>query len=138
MTERSGRTSTELRPVDMRRGTAPHAEGSCTIRFGRTEVLCQRPGQTCTMKRKPSEYLRQNILADTMVFSTEGLRHLVAEMGASQVVFDTRSEWFACQEIHLPRQPTIVILPCGREAATPGEFERSESTRIVVAAIDRN
>jgi aminocarboxymuconate-semialdehyde decarboxylase len=33
--------------------------------------------------------MRQQILADTMVFSEEGLRHLVAEMGVSQVVFGT-------------------------------------------------
>ena len=40
MNPRSDRTADELRPIDIRRGTAPHAEGSCTIRFGRTEVLC--------------------------------------------------------------------------------------------------
>ena len=33
--------------------------------------------------------MRSNILADAMVFSPEGVRHLVAEMGASQVVFGT-------------------------------------------------
>jgi aminocarboxymuconate-semialdehyde decarboxylase len=66
-----------------------HGGGYLPSYFGRTEVLCGRPGQKCIMKRKPSEYLRQNILADTMVFSTEGVRHLVAEMGVSQVVFGT-------------------------------------------------
>ena len=40
MTQRSGRAPGDLRAVEIRRGTAPHAEGSCTIRFGRTEVLC--------------------------------------------------------------------------------------------------
>ena len=40
MSQRSGRAAGDLRPVEMRRGTAPHAEGSCTVRFGRTEVLC--------------------------------------------------------------------------------------------------
>ena len=33
--------------------------------------------------------MHSNILADAMVFSPEGVRHLVAEMGASQVVFGT-------------------------------------------------
>ena len=33
--------------------------------------------------------MRSNILADSMVFSPEGLRHLVAEMGVGQVVFGT-------------------------------------------------
>ena len=37
----------------------------------------------------PSEYLKSQILADTMVFSDEGLRHLVAEMGVGQVVYGT-------------------------------------------------
>ncbi len=40
MTHRAGRSASELRPVEIRRDTAPYAEGSCTIRFGRTEVLC--------------------------------------------------------------------------------------------------
>src|SRR5687768_8047556 len=40
MSERKGRAADELRTIEMRRGSAPHAEGSCTIRFGRTEVLC--------------------------------------------------------------------------------------------------
>jgi aminocarboxymuconate-semialdehyde decarboxylase len=40
-------------------------------------------------KKHPREYLRDQILADSMVFSAEGIRHLVAEMGASQVVYGT-------------------------------------------------
>ena len=35
---------------------------------------------------RPSEYFKREILIDTMVFSDEGLRHLVAEMGAGQIV----------------------------------------------------
>jgi ribonuclease PH len=34
------RTPEELRPVTLERGAAPYAEGSCLVRFGRTEVLC--------------------------------------------------------------------------------------------------
>ena len=33
--------------------------------------------------------MRQNILADSMVFTEDGLRHLVAEMGVGQVVYGT-------------------------------------------------
>jgi len=66
-----------------------HGGGFLPSYLGRTEVACQRQGQTCIIKKKPSEYMRQNILADTMVFSNEGVRHLVAEMGVSQVVFGT-------------------------------------------------
>jgi aminocarboxymuconate-semialdehyde decarboxylase len=66
-----------------------HAGGYLPSYMGRTEVACQREGQNCIIKKKPSDYLRSNVLADTMVFSEEGLRHLVAEMGVSQVVFGT-------------------------------------------------
>jgi len=36
----SGRTPTELRTVSLTTGFARHAEGSCLIRMGNTEVLC--------------------------------------------------------------------------------------------------
>lgn len=41
-----------------------------------------------TLKKKPSEYLKQ-LYFDTLVFTSEGLRHLVAEHGASQLVIGT-------------------------------------------------
>jgi aminocarboxymuconate-semialdehyde decarboxylase len=66
-----------------------HGGGYLPSYLGRTEVACQRAGQNCIIKRKPSDYMKTNILADTMVFSEEGLRHLVAEMGVGQVVFGT-------------------------------------------------
>ena len=66
-----------------------HGGGFLPSYLGRTEVGCQRPNTNCANKRRPSEYMRQQILADTMVFSEEGLRHLVAEMGVSQIVFGT-------------------------------------------------
>ncbi len=37
---RSDRTNDDLRPITLERGAAPFAEGSCRVRFGRTEVLC--------------------------------------------------------------------------------------------------
>ena len=39
-------------------------------------------------KKKPSEYLRQ-IYVDSLIFTGEGLRHLVAECGASQIMIGT-------------------------------------------------
>lgn len=73
-----------------------HGAGYLPSYFGRTEVACaqnlrgQSGGATdCTNERPPREYLRTNIIADTMVFSDEGLRHLVAEMGAENVVYGT-------------------------------------------------
>ena len=40
------------------------------------------------LKKKPSEYLNQ-MYYDAMVFSGEGLRHLVAQVGASQLMLGT-------------------------------------------------
>jgi aminocarboxymuconate-semialdehyde decarboxylase len=69
---------------------AAHGGGFLPSYLGRTEAACVvRRGANCANKRKPSEYLKSQILADTMVFSKEGLRHLVAEMGAGQVVYGT-------------------------------------------------
>ena len=55
-----------------------HAGGYLPSYLGRTEVACQRNGQQCIIKRKPSDYMKTNILADSMVFSAEGVRHLIS------------------------------------------------------------
>ena len=67
-----------------------HGGGYLPSYFGRTEVACNGGGaEDCRNLKPPREYLRTQIFADSMVFSDEGLRHLVAEMGASQVVYGT-------------------------------------------------
>jgi aminocarboxymuconate-semialdehyde decarboxylase len=67
-----------------------HAGGYLPSYLGRTEAACTvRANANCANKRKPSEILKSQIIIDTMVFSDEGLRHLVAEAGASQVVYGT-------------------------------------------------
>jgi aminocarboxymuconate-semialdehyde decarboxylase len=43
---------------------------------------------TGTLKKKPTEYLRQ-LYFDSIVFTPEALRHLAAETGASQIVMGT-------------------------------------------------
>ena len=64
---------------------AAHAGGYLPSYFGRTEAACVvRSNANCANKKKPSEYLKSQIVVDTMVFSPEGLRHLVAEMGVGQ------------------------------------------------------
>jgi aminocarboxymuconate-semialdehyde decarboxylase len=69
---------------------AAHGGGFLPSYLGRTEVACDvRANANCANKKRPSEYLRTQLLADSMVFSDEGLRHLVAEMGVSQVVYGT-------------------------------------------------
>ncbi|HET8697871.1 MAG TPA: amidohydrolase family protein [Gammaproteobacteria bacterium] len=67
---------------------AAHGGGYLPSYLGRSDASCTfRPDADCANKRKPSEYFRDQLLVDTMVFSTEALRHLVAETGASQVVY---------------------------------------------------
>jgi aminocarboxymuconate-semialdehyde decarboxylase len=67
-----------------------HAGGYLPSYLGRTDVACDvRPNAKCVNKKHPREYLRDQILADSMIFSAEGIRHLVAEMGPTQVVYGT-------------------------------------------------
>jgi aminocarboxymuconate-semialdehyde decarboxylase len=67
-----------------------HAGGYLPSYLGRTEVACDvRANAKCVNKKKPSEYFHQQLMADSMIFSPEGLRHLVAELGPSQVVYGT-------------------------------------------------
>ncbi|OFW05458.1 MAG: hypothetical protein A3I61_14690 [Acidobacteria bacterium RIFCSPLOWO2_02_FULL_68_18] len=69
---------------------AAHAGGYLPSYVMRTEVACDvRTNANCANKKRPKEYLRSQVLVDTMVFSDEGLRHLVSEMGVSQVVYGT-------------------------------------------------
>jgi aminocarboxymuconate-semialdehyde decarboxylase len=69
---------------------AAHGGGYLPSYLGRTEVACQmRPNADCANKKLPSEYLKKNIMVDSIVISEEGLRHLVAEVGASQIVYGT-------------------------------------------------
>lgn len=67
---------------------AAHGGGYLPSYLGRTEAACTvREGANCANRRAPSEYFRDQILVDSMVFSSEGLRHLVAETGVGQVVY---------------------------------------------------
>jgi aminocarboxymuconate-semialdehyde decarboxylase len=69
---------------------AAHGGGYLPSYLGRTEVACEvRPNADCANKKQPSEYLRNQILVDTIVLTEEGLRHLAAEAGSRQVVFGT-------------------------------------------------
>lgn len=69
---------------------ASHAGGYLPSYLGRTDVACDvRANAKCANKKRPREYMKQQILVDTMVLSDEGLRHLVAEMGVSQIVYGT-------------------------------------------------
>jgi aminocarboxymuconate-semialdehyde decarboxylase len=71
------------------RVAAAHAGGYLPSYLGRSEYACRRTNANCASTKPASAYLRSQILVDTMVFSEEGLRHLVAEMGAGQIVYGT-------------------------------------------------
>ena len=67
-----------------------HAGGYLPSYLGRTDVACDvRANANCANKRRPREYFKRELFIDTMVFSEEGLRHLVAEVGVSQIVYGT-------------------------------------------------
>jgi aminocarboxymuconate-semialdehyde decarboxylase len=67
-----------------------HAGGYLPSYLGRTDVACDvRPNANCANKRKPREYFKRELIVDTMVFSDEGLRHLVAEVGVPNIVYGT-------------------------------------------------
>ncbi len=67
-----------------------HGGGYLPSYLGRTDVACDvRANAKCQNKKHPREYLHDQIFADSMVFTPEGVRHLVAEMGASQVAYGT-------------------------------------------------
>jgi aminocarboxymuconate-semialdehyde decarboxylase len=73
-----------------------HAGGFLPSYLGRTDVACEvRPAADCANRKHPREYFKQQILVDSMIFSDEGLRHLVAEVGAGQIVYgtDTPYNW---------------------------------------------
>lgn len=70
-----------------------HAGGYLASYSGRSDALCGRGGgngDDCrALKRKPSEYFKSNYYIDTMIFHEEGLRHLVAEVGADRIFYGT-------------------------------------------------
>lgn len=68
-----------------------HSGGYLPSYSGRAAVACEARGEdaACANQKGPRDYLRENIFVDSMIFTEEGLRHLVAEMGASQILYGT-------------------------------------------------
>jgi aminocarboxymuconate-semialdehyde decarboxylase len=73
---------------------AAHAGGFLPSYAGRSDTGCPTRPDLCPggthgpIKKTPSEYLK-HIYYDTMVFRPEGVRHLVAEVGAGQLLVGT-------------------------------------------------
>ena len=67
-----------------------HAGGYLPSYMGRTDVACDvRPNAKCANKKRPRDYFKRELMIDTMIFSEEGLRHLVAEVGVGQILYGT-------------------------------------------------
>jgi len=65
---------------------AAHGGGFLASYSGRSDHCVKHNPSTCKPVQKlPSEYLRQ-LYFDSLVFTAQGLRHLVAEVGASQIL----------------------------------------------------
>jgi predicted TIM-barrel fold metal-dependent hydrolase len=71
---------------------AAHGGGYLPSYAARGDHACFVSPQNCNpdikLKKQPSEYLNQ-LYFDALVFTPEGLRHLVAQVGASQIVVGT-------------------------------------------------
>ena len=70
---------------------AAHGGGYLPSYAARSDAGCVTFADRCgkvQLKKRPSEYLRQ-LYFDSIVFTPEALRHLVAECGASQIVMGT-------------------------------------------------
>ena len=68
-----------------------HAGGYLPSYSGRSDALCDRAaGADCrALKMKPSEYFKNQLYIDTMIFHEDGLRHLVAEVGVDHIFYGT-------------------------------------------------
>jgi aminocarboxymuconate-semialdehyde decarboxylase len=70
---------------------AAHGGGYLPSYSARSDHGCLTFPERCSqasLKKRPSEYLR-DLYFDSIVFTSEALRHLVAECGASQIVMGT-------------------------------------------------
>jgi aminocarboxymuconate-semialdehyde decarboxylase len=67
---------------------AAHGGGYLPSYIGRSDHGQRVRPEAAKIKRKPSEYLRQ-IYFDSLVYTPEALRHLIAEVGVTQIVVGT-------------------------------------------------
>jgi aminocarboxymuconate-semialdehyde decarboxylase len=70
---------------------ASHGGGYLGSYAPRSDAICANFPTRCAavaLKKKPTEYLRQ-LYYDSIVFTPEAMRHLIAEVGASQIMLGT-------------------------------------------------
>ena len=69
---------------------AAHGGGYFASYLGRSNHCVEKNPAGCKpLKKMPSEYFKEQIYCDSIVFTPEGLRYLVAEVGVGHVVFGT-------------------------------------------------
>jgi aminocarboxymuconate-semialdehyde decarboxylase len=70
---------------------ASHGGGYLGSYAPRSDAICANFPERCAavpLKKQPTEYLRQ-LYYDSIVFTPEAMRHLIAEVGASQIMLGT-------------------------------------------------
>ena len=88
---------------------AAHGGGYLPSYMARSDYCVNRSPERCRpVNKRPSEYLRQ-LYFDSMVFTAEGLRHLIAEAGASQIILGTDYPygWTSEAVDHVLNQPGL-------------------------------
>ena len=63
-----------------------HGGGYLPSYLGRSNHCAEFSANCKPIKKKPSEYFQSQLYCDSIVFTAEGLRHLVAEVGAAHVL----------------------------------------------------
>jgi aminocarboxymuconate-semialdehyde decarboxylase len=89
---------------------AAHGGGYLPSYAARSDHGCVTFPNSCThtLKKQPTEYLKQ-LYFDSLVFTPEGLRHLVAECGVSQIVLGTDwpYPWSSAAVDHILGTPSL-------------------------------
>ena len=91
---------------------AAHGGGYLPSYAPRSDHGCRVAPEECdsniALKKKPTEYLRQ-LYFDSLVFTSEALRHLAAEVGVSQIVMGTDHPipWQSAAVDHILKTPSL-------------------------------
>jgi aminocarboxymuconate-semialdehyde decarboxylase len=90
---------------------ASHGGGYLGSYAPRSDAICASFPERCAavpLKKKPTEYLRQ-LYYDSIVFTPEAMRHLIAEVGVGQIVMgtDTPFPWNRTAVDHILATPGV-------------------------------
>lgn len=102
---------------------APRSDHGCTV----SPMMCD---PSIVLRKKPTEYLKDQLYFDSLVFTPEALRHLVAQVGVSQVMIGTDHPipWSEQPVDHLLETPNLT--DADRIAILSGNAKRVLGLRI--------